>query len=111
MNVDAIRTWLTTEWPPLLSMAHYNRDYMYLPGSAGKNSACAHNIIMTVLNIISTMPTKKSNIFICQFIFNMEWRDIVEMNNLTVRRNQQLLNKALNVIVKSLELYYSFRKS
>lgn len=110
MNVDAIRTWLTTEWPRLLSMAHYNRDYMYLPVPTGKNSAYAHDIITTVLNIISTMPTREANIFICRFIFSMDWRDITAMNNLTVRRNQQLLNQTLNYFGDEIKPVYDFSK-
>lgn len=110
MNTETVRIWFTTEWPCLLSMAHYNRDYMYLPAPTGKNSAYVHDIITTVLDILANMPIRLSNNFVCRYIFMMSWNDISTMNRLTRRQNLYLNNKALTYFGNEFKRVYDFSK-
>ncbi len=108
MNVKAIRSCLTTEWPRLLTMAHYNRDYMHIPAPTGKNSQYAHGIITAVFDILANMPIKQSTIFICRYLFMMSWNDISAMNGLTRRQNLYLENKALTYFGYEFKPIYDF---
>lgn len=110
MNVQAIRAWLNTEFQRLLAMAHYNREYMYLPDPTGKNSQYAHDIVKLILDILAKMPIKQSNIFLCRYVFMMSWKDISAMNRLTRRQNQYLNNKTLAEFGEAFNPVYDFSK-
>ncbi|MBM7616619.1 DNA-directed RNA polymerase specialized sigma24 family protein [Weissella uvarum] len=94
MNIQAIRKWFNTEWPRLLAMAHYNREYMYLPEPIGENSKFGHEIISQVFEIFLSMPYKQSNVIFLRYVLSLPLRDISAITGLTTRRNQQLLNIA-----------------
>ncbi|MBS0949596.1 hypothetical protein JK159_04350 [Weissella minor] len=108
MNIQTIREWLNTEWQSLLRIAHYIREYMYLPEPIGKNSKYAHDIVKAVFEILANMPIKQSNIFICRYVFMMSWHDISAMNGLTRRQNLYLENKALTYFGYEFKPVYDF---
>lgn len=108
MNIALIRKWLNTEWQSLLRIAHYNREYMYLPEPIAKNSKYAHDIVKAVFEILANMPIKQSNIFICRYVFMMSWHDISAITGQSIRQNQNLSNTALAYFGDAFKLIYDF---